>query len=31
MKIIEYEGKYLEDVKDLLVEFEEYLFIITYC
>ena len=25
MKIIEYEGKYLEDVKDLLVELEEYI------
>lgn len=24
MKIIEYEEKYLEDVKDLLVELEEY-------
>ena len=25
MKIIEYEDKYLEDVKDLLVELEEYI------
>ena len=25
MKIVEYEEKYLEDVKDLLVELEEYL------
>ena len=25
MKIIEYENKYLEDVKDLLVELEEYI------
>ena len=25
MEIIEYEGKYLEDVKDLLVELEEYI------
>ena len=25
MKIIEYEEKYLEDVKDLLVELEEYI------
>ena len=25
MKIIEYESKYLEDVKDLLVELEEYI------
>ena len=25
MKIVEYEDKYLEDVKDLLVELEEYL------
>ena len=28
MKIIEYEDKYLEDVKDLLVELEEYILII---
>lgn len=25
MKIIEYEDRYLEDVKDLLVELEEYI------
>ena len=25
MKIIEYEDKYLEDIKDLLVELEEYI------
>ena len=25
MQIIEYEDKYLEDVKDLLVELEEYI------
>lgn len=25
MKIIEYEDKYLEEVKDLLVELEEYI------
>lgn len=25
MKVIEYEEKYLEDVKDLLVELEEYI------
>ena len=25
MKIIEYEDKYLEDVKDLLIELEEYI------
>ena len=25
MKIVEYEDKYLEDVKDLLVELEEYI------
>ena len=25
MKIIEYEEKYLDDVKDLLVELEEYI------
>lgn len=25
MKIVEYEEKYLEDVKDLLVELEEYI------
>lgn len=25
MKIIEYEDKYLDDVKDLLVELEEYI------
>lgn len=25
MKIIEYENKYIEDVKDLLVELEEYI------
>ena len=25
MKIVEYEEKYLEDVRDLLVELEEYL------
>lgn len=25
MKIIEYNNKYLEDVKDLLVELEEYI------
>ena len=25
MKIIDYEEKYLEDVKDLLVELEEYI------
>ena len=25
MKIIEYKDKYLEDVKDLLVELEEYI------
>ena len=25
MQIIEYENKYLEDVKDLLVELEEYI------
>ena len=25
MKIIEYEDKYLEDVRDLLVELEEYI------
>ena len=25
MKIIEYDEKYLEDVKDLLVELEEYI------
>ena len=25
MEIIEYEDKYLEDVKDLLVELEEYI------
>ena len=28
MKIIEYEDKYLEDVKDLLVELEEYILLI---
>ena len=28
MKIIEYEEKYLEDVKDLLVELEEYILIL---
>ena len=27
MKIIEYEEKYLEDVNDLLVELEEYIFV----
>ena len=30
MKIIEYEEKYLEDVKDLLVELEEYIISIDY-
>ena len=25
MQIVEYENKYLEDVKDLLVELEEYI------
>ncbi len=30
MKIIEYEDKYLEDVRDLLVELEEYILSIDY-
>ena len=30
MQIIEYEDKYLEDVKDLLVELEEYIISIDY-